>query len=89
MFEGSLEPEGGGGHLGNFHFFFQTQNRNYSYRLSDLLKIAPHKEHNFFGVYVIVPTGFILQCTVLTSVAIKPDNCIANACLRHTEWSLP
>lgn len=46
------------GHLGNFHLFFQTQSRNDSCCLSDLLKIAPHKEH--FFVCVIVYTGFVL-----------------------------
>lgn len=45
MFGGSLEPEGGGGHLGSFQFSFQTQNRSDSCCLSDLLKIASHKEH--------------------------------------------
>ena len=44
MFAGSREPEGGGEHLGSFQFSFQTQNRNDSCCLSDLLKIAPHKE---------------------------------------------
>lgn len=58
MFGGSLEPEGGGRPLGNFHFSFQTQNRNDSCCLSGLLKIAPHKEH--FFACVIVHTGFVL-----------------------------
>lgn len=58
MFRGSEEPEGGGGPLGNFHFSFHTPNRNDSCCLSDLLKIAPHKEH--FFACVIVHTGFVL-----------------------------
>lgn len=58
MSGGSLEPEGGEGHLGNFHLFFQTQSRNDSCCSSDLLKIAPRKEH--FFVCVIVYTGFVL-----------------------------
>lgn len=47
IFGGSLGLEGGGGYLGNFHFSFQTQNRNDSCCLSDLLKITPHKEQFF------------------------------------------
>lgn len=58
MFGGSLEPERGGGHLGNFRFSFEAQNRNNSCCLSDLLKIPPHREH--FFVCVIVHTGFVL-----------------------------
>lgn len=58
MFGGLVQPEGGGGHLGDFQFSFQTQNRDDSCCLSDLLQIAPHKEHFFLSV--IVHTGFVL-----------------------------
>lgn len=51
----------GEGHLGNFHLFFQTYIRNDSCCLSDLLKIAPRKEH--FVVCIIVYTGRF--CTLM------------------------